>query len=317
MILLAILAACSGKDAPTDDTGGAALDAVDARVDFPDPPEGGKQFVTPEWTIEPYSEVQYCYVTTWHGGDTAITFQGTYQSHFGHHIIFLATKASETDFPDGMQFDCTEIDAMPMEETEPILLTPVVGSGDPPMYEYTLPEGMGVRLKDGTRLLMQSHYVNTSADRLLVQDAINIGVSPQDTIETWMAPFAHTDVDLSLPPNQESSWTVTCAWEEEVNLLFMTGHMHEWGSAFTVDWTHGDETERIYTIDTWDPLYRDAPPINDYQDTPLTISPGDTFTTTCTWWNNTDAVIDFPQEMCATSGMVYPQKVPLICEPDN
>ena len=315
MILLAILAACSGKDATSDDTG--ALDAVDARVDFPDPPVDGQQFITPEWTIEPHTEVQYCYVTTWRGGDTAINFQGTYQSHFGHHIIFLATKASEADLPDDTQFDCTLVEALPMEDLEPLVVAPVVGSGDPPSNEYTMPDGMGVRLKDGTRLVMQSHYVNTSADRLLVQDAINLGLVDQDQVETWMAPFAHTDVDLVLPPNQETTLEVSCTWEEDVNVLFLTGHMHEWGTRYAIDWTHGDTTERIYEIETWDPAYRDVPPVNDYEGTPLTLSAGDTFTTTCTWWNDQDTALTFPHEMCATSGMVYPQKVPLICEPGD
>ena len=43
------------------------------------------------------------------------------------------------------------------------------------------------------------------------------------------------------------------------------------------------------------------------------MSQGDVVRTTCNWFNDTEEPLEFPQEMCDSVGLVYPQLTPVIC----
>lgn len=58
--LIWALVACTGKGG--DDT---ATEAVDLRGDFPAPPDGGIQFLTPDMTIDAYTEKLWCFFDTY------------------------------------------------------------------------------------------------------------------------------------------------------------------------------------------------------------------------------------------------------------
>lgn len=307
--LIWALVACTDKGG--DDT---ASEAVDLRGDFPAPPEGGIQFLTPDMTIEPYTEKLWCFFDTYEGEDVAIVDVDTYQSQYGHHVQLLSTKNDPDEYPDGMAFDCTDRETLPMTDMDPIYIAVPESEGRTAMH---LEDGMGVELESGTRIVIQSHYLNTSAEAILVNDAINIGVTDPESVETWAAPFAHVLTDMPLPPGQATSLPVDCAFEGTYEIMYVGGHMHEWGTTYSIDHVlaDGTSTERIYEVETWDALYRDQPPMNSYAAGERTVQPGDRFVTTCNWFNDTDEELNFPEEMCATFGMLYPSKVPLICDP--
>lgn len=318
--LLALLLPVGCKaDPSTDDS--AAEAPVDLRRTFPEAPEGGLQFLSPDLVIPAYTEKEFCTFFTYDGPTVGMNFQGMYQSQYGHHATLNGTNADPEEYPDGESFDCTDPDSLPMTSLDPLFVggTDVDfgdGEGAERNIELALPDGMAARLPEGQRLIFQSHYVNTSADDILVGDAVNVGTVAEDEVETWAAAVIHNNSTFSLPPDQSSSITIDCGWEEERNVLFLTGHMHEWGSSFKVELMSGDETETIYEVPAWDPIYRDAPPYNVYEAGEFTLEPGDVFRTTCTWFNDQDQTLEFPAEMCATAMMVYPAKVPVVCEPD-
>ena len=130
------------------------------------------------------------------------------------------------------------------------------------------------------------------------------------------------DITFVVPAKQENPGAVAqtisidCTFEDPVDVLFLAGHLHELGEAFSVDHSRADGSERIYEVPDWDPYYRDVPPVNEYQVGEYHVAAGDSFTTTCTWTNPTDREVGFPEEMCATYGMAYPTKVPIICTPE-
>ena len=308
--MLLLLLACT----PDPQDSATPVDAVDLRRDFPEPPEGGLQFVTPEYIIPAYSEQMWCYFITYDAENVGLHAQWTYQSQMGHHIVVTSTNADEDDYPDGMVLECTETSDMPMTDLDPLLVGGVLGNPETDYEgELVLPDGMAARLQSGTRLILQSHYLNVTGDDILVQDAINLDIIAEDDVQTWAAPFVHVRTEHPIPANAEHSMDFSCDWEEELNVLFLGGHMHEYGTAFSASMTRDGQTETIYEIPLWDPVFRDAPPYVEYQEGEFVVGPGDTFNTHCEWYNNTDAVIDFPAEMCVTFGMVYPYKVPMIC----
>lgn len=312
MLTMIPLVACVATETP-DSTDAA----VDVRRDFPAPPEGGMQWVSPEYVIPPYSEVQMCSFDTYTGPTVGVSAQWTYQSEGGHHVVLTSTTSSEREFPDGTVFDCTEADDLPMTDLEPLFVGGVIGSEENDYIgELVLPDGMASQLKEGTRIVLQSHYINTTDEPILVQDAINAAVVEPDQVETWAAPFVHVITEHPIPAGGVFDRQFECAWEDDYEVLFLGGHMHEWGQSFYTDMTTADgKTERIYEVAEWDALMRDAPPYIDFEPGEFSVKAGDSFTTSCTWNNDTSRVLDFPEEMCVTFGMVYPAKVPVVCSP--
>lgn len=311
---LSLLLGCHRGEGSDSDTAGDG--PVDLRMDLPEAPEGGLQFVSPDLVIPAYSDKEFCTFFTYEGETVGMVSQGMYQSEYGHHVTINGTNADPGEYPDGETYDCSSQDSLPMTDLDPLFIGGSAVEFNTGEHEalMELPEGMGVRLPEGQRLILQSHYVNTSADDILVRDAVSLEVKAEDEIETWAAAYIHINSSFSIPPGEYATATVECTWEDTYNILFLTAHMHEWGTSFKTEMIRGDTTETIYDEPAWDPLYRDAPPYNVYDQGEFTVQPGDTFRTTCTWFNDEDKALEFPTEMCATPMMVYPSKVPLVCE---
>jgi hypothetical protein len=283
------------------------------RGSFPDPPEGGLQLATPDYIIPAFSERAFCWFLSYTGEDVGISHQGTYQSDNGHHVVLMKTLADEDDFPDDSVFDCTDRATLPMTEMEPLIFGRGIDDGDG-TSTIDLPEGMAASLRADTRLVVQSHYVNPTPEDILVRDAINLGLMPADEVQTWAAPFAHTAIEFSIAAGERGTVRFDCTWNQDATVLFLGGHMHERGAAFSLDWTHGETTESLYTVDPWLPEFRDGPPVNEYPGG-MSVAEGDVFTTSCTFDNTTDHDLEFPEEMCVTFGLAYESRVPLICAP--
>jgi hypothetical protein len=310
--LMAWLPACAAEG------GDSGADALDLRREFPAPPEGGLQLLTPSYTIAPYSEEMWCTFQTYDDATVGLHAQYSYQSDMGHHIVVNATNADPDEYPDGSVVACTKTSDLPMTDMDPLMVGGVLGNEENGHQgSLELPEGYAARMASGTRLLLQSHYVNTGADPILVQDAVNFALIPEEEVETWAAAFVHLETEHPIPAQSDWSLSFTCPWEEEeLHILFLGGHMHEWGRSFRTDMTRDGQTETIYEVAEWDPVYRDAPPYLYYEPGAFPVRAGDSFTTSCSWTNDTDEVIDFPGEMCVTFGMLYPYKVPIVCDPD-
>ena len=311
---LLVMTGCT-KSADEDTAAIHESTAVDLRREFPEPPEGGVQLRTPEYIIPAFSEKQFCWFTSWDGEDIGINHQATYQSDNGHHVVLMETLSDEDDFPTGSVFDCTAKASLPMTEMEPIIFGRGFEMNDNETV-LNLGETMAVKLDAGTRMVMQSHYINPTPDEIMVADAINLGLIPQENVEVWAAPFAHTAIDFEIPAGETATVDFDCTWEDDATILFLGGHMHEWGKSFSVDWTHSETTDRIYEIENWDADFRDRPPVTEYADGDFTVSAGDSFTTSCTWENTLDRALTFPEEMCVTFGFAHESKIPLICAPE-
>ena len=308
MILL--LLACA--ETPESESGTPASDVLDDRLapsDVAAIPAGGEQWFGPEVIIEPGQEVQYCTFGTYTGPDIGITSFESWQGTTGHHLILLGSAASTLDYPDGATVDCTQTNTM-MTSFEPLINAEPIDAG---RSRIVLPEGMAVKLNEGQRYVFQSHYVNTTEDRILQRDIMNVGLMPEAEVETWAAAFALTQVNLSLPAAQASTLTFDCAFDEDYEVMYLTGHMHEHGTRFQFEYGVDDALELEYEIPEWDPVYRDAPPLNHYERDELWFRSDGTLRTTCEWFNDTDEALEFPAEMCATYGMLIGSVSPVVC----
>jgi len=296
----------------TPEIGDTGFEGVDERRDYP--VEGNYHLAPPDIEVPAYTDQAVCWFTTYEGEDVGV-HDGVFRQHedYGHHVIVMRTKADPDDYPDGSVFDCTEAGSLPMTDMEPFVLpSNIVEGGE---NRLDLPDGMANKMKSGERLLVQSHHINYTGEPILVNDRIDLTLLPTEDVDTWAAPLVHTNTDIAVAPG-EDSMTVECTFEEDLTFLYLLGHMHEWGTSFSLDHNKLDgSTERIYEVEVWEPLFRDLAPVTYYEESaPLSVLAGESFTTTCHWYNDTDEVLGFPAEMCVSTGIVYPQTVPIICD---
>lgn len=296
---------------------GPADGPTDVSRDFPEPPEGALVIDSPTYTIPAGSERQMCTVMTYEGEDVGISAQYNYQSINGHHVTIFGTTVSPRDLPDGEVWDCTTTESLNMAAMEPILIGGSIEYDDEGVInEFELPEGFAAPLKSGQRIILQSHYLNVTENDILVRDAAHLVLVDEDTVDTWTAAFVNTVTEFTIPANtEEHSLTFDCVTDDDYSLLFLGGHLHEWGKSFKTELTNDAGTETVYEVAEWEPVLRDSPTYIQFERDAFTLTPEDTLTTTCTWFNGEDHDLEFPQEMCVTFGMAYPTRVPVICDP--
>jgi hypothetical protein len=312
--LLLLLSACTPADG--DASADTAADAtVDVRFPIPDPPPGGLQWVLPDAVIPASSDTTRCYVDTYDGDDIGVNSIATYQAEgYGHHLLFWTGDVDPEIYPDGAVFDCG--DPATMNGWLPLFIVHADhAENGATIATADLPDGMAIALDAGTRLVIQTHYLNTSPSPILARDAVNFEILPEDDVVTWAAPWGHGITDMPLPPGEATTHTFSCTWPQDVHLLYVFGHMHEHGTAFSLDHISSGGTERLYDVPEWDPLYRDTPPLLTWDLPGYPVATGDTFVTSCSWFNDTDAALDYPHEMCAAAGIAYPTRIPLYCNP--
>jgi len=291
---------------------------IDMRRSFPDAPSEGFALTTPEYVIPAGSERQFCWIDTYRGEDVGITSNTNYQTHIGHHLTLFGTSTPERDVADGTSWDCTDTEALAMENMEPIIIGGTISTdADGVTNAFTLPAGMAAPLENGQRLILQSHYINTQPEPVLVQDQAHFVTVPEDDVGTWASPLVATVTNFAIPAQTDGHVIeFDCLYEDSLELLYLGGHLHEWGASFSASHTRDGVTSTIYEVPDWDPVFRDAPLYEEFEPGEFTLAPGDTLTTRCEWDNNTEAELGFPEEMCVTFAMAYPSRVPIICTGD-
>ena len=316
MIFL-LLVACDdpeSKDEP-------AFDGEDLRLaegDFPDPGDDNAVWWGPEVEVQPGEDIMYCQFGTYKGADQGVHELVTYQNAFGHHLVPLGTTASELDYPDGTVIDCTQTGALDMGSLEPIVIATATEVGG--TYHdlgMSVPDGMAVKLDAGQRYVMQAHWLNTGTEPILARDVAVFQFMEPDAVETWAAPLVTNHGDFTLPPGEATSVSFDCTFDDDYSFVYMLGHMHEWGTSMKVEQVTGDLVETVYDVAEWEPSFRDQSPVITYNPGDYALPAGTTLRTTCNWFNDTDAVIEFPFEMCVSVSLVYPLLTTDICDGGN
>lgn len=308
-------------DAAVDDTATTELQttgAADHRVDLDSLPEGEIVFTGPEVVIEPGSDQTWCLFGTYDGDDVGMHEIHTYQGAYGHHFQLMGTTTPEIDVPDGTVVECAdENDSFNMADLEPIGIANLATvGGETITVQMPLLDGMAVELEGGQRYVMQSHYVNTGSEPILVRDATVVQTVSESEVETWAAPVVFNNSNFEIPAGEAMTESFDCSTglDEDVYLLYQLGHMHEWGTSFSVDRIDVDGLTNLYSIPEWDPVYRDAAPTSYYPDQSVVLEAGASYRTTCNWYNDTDASLVFPHEMCVTVNIVYPLQATVVCD---
>ncbi|MCP4870091.1 MAG: hypothetical protein GY898_15385 [Proteobacteria bacterium] len=319
-LLLFVLPACAstGGPAPEDEPGGG-----DPEVPAPDQDE--VEIRTPEWIIPAGTEILWCFFGVWEIEDVGVVQVEVFDSPVSHHTLLKSVPADDP-MPIDFMFDCTAPTgdmaayAVLFEGYTPDFFDHDLGDDDGQEDDdegtlwLDLPEGMAVKMVEGQRWMVDAHYINPTDEDIVTSVTFQLRTTPEDEVEQWVGAWTHHAQTLELPPGEITSRENTCGWEDEMSILSIGPHMHEWGYSYAVDLHRTDgAVERVYNVDEWDPEWRNDPIVEFFEPGEITVRPGDYFTTTCTWNNTTDYMLDYPEEMCSTFGMATPLETAFEC----
>ncbi|MSP92244.1 MAG: hypothetical protein EXR79_10655 [Myxococcales bacterium] len=290
--VLAATACASAEPAAT----AASTEPVKYFATAPVLPAGHKEFIFPETTIAAGKEVQNCYFVEPLAEDVYYTALESYQGKFGHHAVLF--KTSEPEKP-GTVRDCTSAEDM-------IKLSPVMASVNFGLAKF--PAGMAVRVKKGTQLVVQQHYVNTGTKAIRVKDILHVKQVTKAEVQTLAGFYGTSDITFVLKPSDaEQTLTYECKVPRDMKLLMIGPHMHEWGLRFKAEAGPEGAMKTLLDINPWKAEYRDEPPVKEFKvGEAYEFKKGDVLKTSCVYKNNTGKALEFPGEMCATYGYYFP-----------
>lgn len=267
-------------------------------------PDKGVQFTGPKLTLQAGEEKMLCWVPKWSPDKDYMVrkFIG-FQGSMGHHVVAL--QNDNGSYKQGDQFDCTSV--AQMVNIRPLVLPDPDAHSTKPMLE----EGYAVKMKKGTTIVFQSHYINYGSKPIEIEDVARIEYATEaNPIE--VSYLIHNDGTIKLPAKQKTTRSMDCKVPQDVKLMATQGHMHGLGTAITIDLIKPPEAKldakNLFTIEQWKPEFRDAGPVTIFGTGPksLDLKAGDVLRVNCTWNNTTDKDILFPKEMCATVSYYYP-----------
>lgn len=237
-----------------------------------------------------------CWVPDWvPDKDYAITrFEGL-QGPSGHHVVALTSGIPRQA---GSTFDCTAMETM--ASLNPLIL--------PDQKDRRLiPDGFAVKLPKDAKIVIQSHYVNATKNELRFRDVARLTLAPAGSKPTMLSYLILNNGSVDLMPQSTGTASVSCTVPQQMKLLVLLGHMHEWGRKIHVDLTRGGDTQNLYAQDDWTVEYRDVPPLKLYTpEDPLVLEKDDQLSLRCDWTNDTDRELRFPSEMCTAVAYYYP-----------
>ncbi len=225
--------------------------------------------------------------------DLYVSQSRAFQGPGGHHALLFYTEG-DTGI-DGAPHECGDADMGNIR---------LVGVGTATGGGISMPEGVAMKLPKGAQLWTQSHYVNTTAETLVVQDELELDLLDEADVEHVAGSFVQVDLGLSLPPAATTKRSMECSPPVQMTIPWILAHMHEYGANFMIEVQRKGEWATIYES-TWHEALRDDFPIVTMEPG-FTLGPDDRIRTTCEWKNTSTETLGFPSEMCASFMPQYP-----------
>ena len=262
----------------------------------PEPGEG-IQLKSAVLTVAPGEDLTLCtYINGAISETSAVNGSIAQQGIGGHHIVVYETDGEK---PEGVE-PCYE-SSSGMVDGSMVLGNFLKGN------RTAYPDGLAVKIEPQNSLIVDSHYINTTDHTIEVQDVINLFFIPMDEVTAFLGSYMLANFDINVQPGSEYSTTATCTVPMDMDAVLMMGHQHEWGTQINIDHTPlGGSTVN---------LYRGLPTVTDptqagmlfYYDAPLALRRGDEISWQCDWFNDTDHVLAWPEEMCTVVFTYYPE----------
>jgi hypothetical protein len=255
-------------------------------------------FETGEWEVAPGDVFECFYTNVITEEDLAV--QGAIADEIPegrHHITLYYTESPK------------EVGHHPCSDEEMLEWRQVAATGGGDENDgYGLPDGLAMRVPAGAQLVIQVHYVNLEPEPVMRNDAVTMNVVDPANVVEYANIHVTLDADFDIPPHSTGSSTTICEVREDTQAVLLLGHMHEWGTRYTLDILNEDLSvaETLYEED-WLPLYSSHPPAFRYPiDEPLVLPAGTLLRQRCEWNNTEEEPLTFPREMCLSFMYYYP-----------
>jgi hypothetical protein len=276
--------------------GGGGDSPVDATPDSPDP-DGYQRLMEGEWTLAPGQEAYFCIYSTVPRDIDIRAFRplappGT------HHTVLTKTTSTQ---PDGI-VPCNV-------GTNGTTMIYGSGVGAP---DFAFPDGIGLRLTAGTRLLNNLHLYNTT-DQMLTgkSGALFKEAAPGEIQHFAELVLAGPTIGLNVPPGvstQQGNCMVDSITNAPIQVFALSQHMHKLGTHMKSVVTRSGSADIVLQDIPYDFEKQEF----HHTQQLIELRPGDRLTTYCTYNNTTGTAVSFGEssddEMCFTDLYYYPAK---------
>ncbi len=268
-----------------------------------DPPPAGEgvQLVGSQFEVPPGGDVMWC---TFINGIDPFEFRRAMpaQGAGGHHLTLYASDAYH---PDGEE-DCSWSAEFGMDDWKMLV-------GTPPNSEFQYPQGVGVAFQGGT-LILQAHYINTTGETVVANDAMNVWFSGEGEIEHYLGLQPMLNYDIDVAPGESYTTTARCPVTGNYTVAMLFGHQHEMTSGFNVSLVREGGTTTLWEGIPYPDLALYEMGVIYEEGTMLELMPGDEIEWTCSWFNSGQETLGWPREMCVAVFFAYPDDDGLWCE---
>jgi hypothetical protein len=167
---------------------------------------------------------------------------------------------------------------------------------------------MGYPLPAANGLMMNLHYLNTTADTITASATITITAAKPGVVTTFVGNLFLNNSMITVPANAPPAWysqTTVPISDHDYQIVQAFSHMHETATAFQA--TLGSSTTPFYNISG--PSAWSNPPLQ-YYTPPLQVPSGTSINWQCQY-DSTDMTLTFGDSaqtsvMCIFFGMYYP-----------
>lgn len=249
-------------------------------------------------------DVTYCtYVPNPWDHEVDVVQSLGFQSKFGHHAILMDVAGSD-DAQINVPHLCTDADMNAAR---------FLAGGSDTAQNIVIPDGVAFRIAPGRTLMVQSHWINTSARVVDGQAVFNVATREPSPDRQPAQLFTSYTVNVQIPAHAAAHASTECTIQKDLQFFNFGGHAHEWGTHVHVERERGGVTDTLYDQD-WQPAFQSAPPLETFPvDAPLVLKKGDVLRVSCDYQSTVANDVRFPREMCVAFGFYFPATADLQC----
>jgi hypothetical protein len=175
-----------------------------------------------------------------------------------------------------------------------------------------LPPGVAHEFQPGEVVLMQSHYVNTTAANINAHVTLTLHTMDIKKVTAEAGTILFSNVNISLAPHSKSRVTMTCTLPQDFHPAELWSHMHQRAANFVATTNDASATTALGGMLYAEPDWSEPQPRIYPYEPAITIKSGSTITFSCDFDNDTDKTITYgdsaqTNEMCIFHGMYWPR----------